>query len=150
VSRTIVITGVAILAACTLASLGYARTAGTEVQALRGPYLGSYTATVTLEQATARGESRMAGRYTLELMPNGRYVSSNPLDGRDSGRLAALANHRLRFYDDRGCKFGGFERPQGGIYRWSLSGTRLTLRLVNEGPCTGRTQTLTYPVWIRR
>jgi hypothetical protein len=149
-SRTIVIAGVAALGVGLLSSLAYGRTTGAGEQALRGPYLGSYAAKLTLVQATARGDSRMAGKFTLVLRRDGTYSTSNPLDGPDGGRLAALTNHRLRFYADRGCKFGGFERPSGGIYRWSLNGTRLTLRLVSEGACTGRTQTLTYPVWTRR
>jgi hypothetical protein len=39
-------------------------------------------------------------------------------------------------------------RPSG-IYRRSLHDARLTLRLVSEGQCSGRTDTLTFPVWIR-
>lgn len=118
--------------------------------ALAGPYLGSYSARLTLAQATSRGDSRMAGRFTLVLRANGTYRASNPLDGVTQGRLTALSGRRLRFSRDSGCLFGGFERPSGGVYRWSLSGRRLTLRLVTEGACTGRTQTLTYPVWVRR
>jgi hypothetical protein len=147
--RTIVSTCIAVLAVGVVTSLAYARTAGAEKEALRGPYLGSYAATLTLDQAIARGDSRMAGRFTLVLRRNGTYANSNPLDGRSGGRLADLGHHRLRFYADRGCRIGNMERPRGGIYRWSVSGRRLTLRLVNEGACTGRTQTLTYPVWIR-
>lgn len=118
--------------------------------ALAGPYLGSYSARLTLAQATSRGDSRMAGRFTLVLRANGKYRASNPLDGVTQGRLTALSGRRLRFSRDSVCLFGGFERPSGGVYRWSLSGRRLTLRLVTEGACTGRTQTLTYPVWVRR
>jgi hypothetical protein len=119
-------------------------------QALGGPYLGSYTATVTSAQAAAGGDPRLAGRFTLVLRRNGTYTDSNPLDGRDDGRLAVPAQGRLRFYDDRGCKVGGLERPRGGIYRWSLNGRRLILHLVNEGACSGRTDTLTFPIWVRR
>jgi hypothetical protein len=103
----------------------------------------------TRGQAAARGDSRLRGRFTLVLRRNGTYTASDSLDGRMNGRLAALSHHGLRFSDDSGCKFGGFERPQGGIYRWSLHGARLTLRLVSEGQCSGRTDTLTFPVWIR-
>jgi len=106
--------------------------------------------TSSCRQAAARGDSRLAGRFTLVLRRDGTYTDSNPLDGRDNGRLGDLGRDRLRFYADRGCKVGGLERPQGGIYRWSLNGRRLTLDLVNEGGCTGRTDTLTFPVWIRR
>jgi hypothetical protein len=146
----IAISGVAVLAVGLLISPASARTAGAGEQALRGPYLGSYAATLTLAQADARGDSRLAGKLTLVLRRNGTYTTSNSLDGRSDGRLMAVGQHRLRFYDDRGCKFGGYERPEGGIYQWSVNGARLTLRLVNEGACTGRTQTLTYPIWIRR
>ena len=110
--RIIVVAGVSTLGI--LAVLAGARAIRGGEQALRGPYVGSYTATLTSAQA------------------------------------AALGHGRLRFYDDRFCKLGGLERPQGGIYRWSLNGRRLTLSLVNEGACTGRTDTLTFPVWARR
>jgi hypothetical protein len=148
--RTIVMTCVALVAVGLVTSQAYGRTAGAETQVLHGPYLGSYAANLTIDQAIARGDSRMAGRFTLNLRRNGTYTNSNPLDGKSGGRLADLGHHRLRFYDDRGCKIGRMERPQGGIYRWSVSAKRLTLRLINEGACTGRTQSLTYPVWIRR
>jgi hypothetical protein len=91
----------------------------------------------------------MAGLFRLILRRNGTYSVWNPLDGKTDGKLASLAGDRLRFYADSGCLFGGFERPEGGTYRWSRNGQRLSLRLVNEGPCSGRTQSLTYPVWIR-
>jgi hypothetical protein len=144
--------GVTTALVCLLATqLAHGRPAAPARPALDGPYLGSYTATLTLAEAEARGDSRMAGRFSLVLRANGTYGASNPLDGAVMrGRLAALPGHRLRFYGDDGCKMGGFERPGGGVYRWSLNGTRLTLRLVTEGPCTGRTQQLTYPVWIRK
>ena len=116
---------------------------------LRGAYLGSYTAFLSADQALDRGDPRMAGKFTLVLRSNGTYSDSNPLDGASKGRLADIGHHRLRFYRDRGCLYGNFERPQGGVYQWSLNGRSLTLRLVNEGPCTGRTQTLAYPVWRR-
>jgi hypothetical protein len=145
--RTVVTAGLAVLA---LATVAYGRTATAREHMLQGPYLGSYAATLTLAQASAQGDSRMAGKFTLALRANGTYRTSNPLDGPSHGRLAALSGRRLRFYADVGCKFGGFERPQGGVYRWSMNGRRLTLHLVNEGPCTGRTQTLTYPVWVRK
>ena len=114
------------------------------------PYLGSYVATLSAVQAETAGDPRMAGSFTLVLRRNGTYTASNPLDPPTHGRLAVLPGRRLRFYADSGCEFGGFERPRGGVYRWSLDGRRLTFRLVSEGPCTGRTQTLTYPVWTRR
>lgn len=140
-------TGLASVVAALLAYGGPSASAGTS---LTGPYLGSYRATLTPNGAIGKGDARMAGRFTLVLRRNGTYSASNPFDGPASrGRFAALAGHRLRFYDDLGCKTGGFERPQGGTYRWSLDGTRLTFKLVSEGPCWGRTQTLTYPVWIR-
>ena len=118
--------------------------------ALTGPFIGSYSASLTADQAITRGDARMAGRFYLVLRKNGTYTVSNPLDGASRGRVEALAGKRLRFHSDSGCTFGGFERPQGGIYRWSLEGRLLTLRRVSEGPCWGRTQSLTYPVWKRR
>jgi hypothetical protein len=150
--RLIAAAGAALLAVSLAAAAAEAGRAPSAVgaQAFAGPYLGSYSARLTLAQATARGDSRMAGRFTLVLRANGTYTASNPLDGTMRGRLTALPGQRLRFSRDSGCLFGGFERPNGGIYRWSLSGRRLTLRLVTEGACTGRTQTLTYPVWLRR
>ena len=132
------------------ASVAPGATQAPGVAALAGPYLGRYVATLSAVQAETAGDPRMAGRFTLVLRRNGTYTASNPLDPPTHGRLAVLPGRRLRFYADSGCEFGGFERPRGGVYRWSLDGRRLTFRLVSEGPCTGRTQTLTYPVWTRR
>ena len=125
--------------------------AGADRQAgrLSGPYLGSYRATLTADQAATRGEARMAGAFRLVLRRDGTYSAWNPLDGRTNGRLAALPGRRLRFYADSGCLAGGFERPQGGTYGWSLNGRKLTLKHISEGACSGRTQTLTYPLWKR-
>jgi hypothetical protein len=39
---------------------------------LSGPYLGQYTATLTRAQAAAKGDSRMAGKFTLWRTRNGR------------------------------------------------------------------------------
>jgi hypothetical protein len=150
VSRAISIAVVFALGVGLLAVLAYGRSTGAGERVLRGPFVGSYAAWVTSAQAQAKGDSRLAGRFTLVLRRDGTYSDSNPLDGHDDGRVEALAGDRLRFHDDRGCKLGGYERPEGGVYRWSLNGRRLTLRLVNEGPCTGRTDTLTFPVWARR
>src|SRR4029453_5160290 len=119
-------------------------------QGLRGPFMGSYEATLKRAQAAAPGDPPPVGLVPLGLRPNGTYTDSNPPDGTDEGRVARLAHGQLRFYDDRYCKLGGPERRQGGIYRWSLNGERLTLRLVNEGGCTGRSDTLTFPVWVRK
>jgi len=146
--RVIVIAAAAGLALLAVLATGRGIRGGE--QALRGPFVGSYTATLTSAQAAARGDPRLTGRFTLVLRANGTYTDSNPLDGIDDGRVARLAHGRLRFYDDRYCKLGGLERQQGGIYRWSLNGERLTLRLVNEGGCTGRSDTLTFPVWVRK
>jgi hypothetical protein len=143
--RTLVI-GAVLISSVALVAYGRVVRAGT--RALEGPYLGSYAAVLTRAEAAARGDSRLAGRFTLVLRRNGTYSDSNLLDGRTEGRLAALADHRLRFSDDSGC--GGLERPEGGVYGWSVNGERLTLRLVSEGPCSGRMDTLTFPVWIRR
>lgn len=149
-SRITVIAGVAAAVVAVFGSLAYGRADAGSEQSLQGPYLGSYTATLSAAQAAARGDARLAGRFELVLRRNGTYTMSNSLDGRSHGRLTALANRRLRFSNDTGCKAGNFEWPGGGVYRWSLNGNRLTLRLVKEGPCTGRTQTLTYPVWVRK
>jgi hypothetical protein len=119
-------------------------------QALRGPYIGSYSATLTRAQAIAKGDSRLAGKFRLVLRRDGTYTASNSFDPPASGKLTALSNHRLRFSADTGCTYGHFERPQGGIYRWSVDGDRLKLTLVSEGACTGRRDTLTFPVWKRR
>ena len=116
---------------------------------LSSPYLGSYRATLTAHQAVTRGDARMAGAFRLVLRRDGTYSAWNPLDGRTNGRLAALPGRRLRFYADSGCLAGGVERPQGGTYGWSLNGRKLTLKLVSEARCSGRTQTLTYPLWKR-
>ena len=118
--------------------------------ALSGPFIGSYTATLSAAQAAAKGDSRMAGKFTLVLRRNGTYTASNPLDGATRGRLAALSGKRLRFYNDSGCKAGGFEIRAGGVYHWSVNGKRLTFKLFSEGPCTGRTDTVTWPVWKRK
>lgn len=117
---------------------------------LSGPYVGSWAAQLGVAEAVRKGDYRLAGRFTLVLRRNGTYTMANPLDGATHGRLAALSGRRLRFSRDAGCLAGGFEAPAGGVYRWSVRGRRLTLGRISEGPCTGRTQTLTYPVWRRR
>lgn len=150
VSRRIIVIGAFVAIAGVLAVLAYGRTSRPGEPAVRGPFLGSYAATLSQDQAAVRGDPRLAGRFTLLLSEDGTYANSNALDGRSNGQLEALSGHRLRFYGDAGCEDGGFERAQGGIYRWSLNGERLTLRLVSEGACTGRSDTLTFPVWVRR
>lgn len=123
---------------------------GAERQQLRGPFLGTYTAKLSGEEAFAKGDSRMAGSFRLVLRGNGTYSVTNPLDPTANGRLAALPGKKLRFYKDSGCLYGGFERPKGGIYSWSVTGRKLTLRLVSEGSCSGRTQSLAWVVWHRK
>ena len=145
----------------TLAAAGFAAVAfgvafaqagssGVNHQQLTGPFLGTYGGTLTASQATALGDSRMTGKFRLVLRPNGTYSVTNPLDPTTKGRLAALSGQKLRFFEDSGCTYGGFERPKGGIYRWSVNGRKLTLRLVSEGACTGRTQSLAWVVWHRK
>jgi hypothetical protein len=147
-SRTILGT---ITVALALVALGASVAQGGPTSAqLSGPFLGTYTAKLSANEAIAHGDVRMTGSFRLVLRANGTYTATNPLDGSTSGRLAALPNRRLRFFKDSGCLYGGFERPKGGIYGWSVNGRKLTLRLVSEGACTGRTQTLTYVVWKRR
>jgi hypothetical protein len=151
-SRTIL--GITAAAALALVALGgsvaQAGFSGAGGEQLSGPFLGTYTGKLTSSQAAALGDHRMTGRFRLVLRANGTYTDSNPLDGPSHGKLAVLSGKRLRFYADNGCTFGGFERPQGGIYRWSLNGRKLTLRLVSEGACTGRTQSLAWVVWNRK
>ena len=130
-------------------SAAHAATFDRSDMTLSGPFIGKYKATLTQAQATGQGDWRMTGRFTLVLRRNGTYTVSNPLDGPTSGKVAALPNRRLRFYDDTGCIAGGFESDEGGVYRWSVRPGQLVLRLVREGPCTGRSQSLTYPVWKR-
>jgi hypothetical protein len=149
-SRTIVLAGVVATAALLAGSLAHASVSSHSTPALTGPFVGSWAAKLSYNQAYTLGDPRMYGRFRLVLRRNGTYTAANPLDGTMSGRLAALPGKRLRFFADTGCTAGGFERPKGGIYRWSLNAGKLTLRLVSEGPCSGRTQTLTYPVWKRR
>ena len=132
-----------------LAILAYGRMPRAGERVVRGPYVGSYFATVTNAEAEGRGDPRLAGRFSLVLRRNGTYSDSNPLDGPADGRLEALAFHRLRFSDDSACDAAGLERAEGGIYRWSMNGERLTLRLIREGACSGRTDTLTFPVWMQ-
>jgi hypothetical protein len=148
--RIVIAVAASALAAATLGVLAQARAATEGPTAVSGPFIGSYTAHLTAERAARRGDSRLAGRFTLVLRRNGTYSASNPLDGMTGGRLSALSGRRLRFSNDFACRAGGHERSRGGIYRWAITRRRLTLRLVSEGPCTGRTQTLTYPVWVRR
>ena len=146
-----IVTGIAIATISAQAVLASVAVATREsVQHVGGPFIGSYSGNLTQSQAIAKGDVRMTGRFRLVLRRNGTYTVSNPLDGATHGKYAALAGKRLRFYGDSGWVLGGFERPQGGTYRWSLRGRLLTLRVVSEGECTGRTQSLTYPVWKRR
>ena len=141
-------TAVALSAA---AALGGSHAVGSAAEArLAGPYIGVWSAQLTVAQAIRKGDERMAGRFRLVLRRNGTYTASNPFDRATHGRLAALSGRRLRFSRDSGCLAGGYEVSGGGVYRWTLRGGRLTLRRISEGPCTGRTQTLTYPVWRRR
>lgn len=145
---TIIASALAFLAlSAAVAQAVPARSAAAE---LTGPFIGTYTGRLTQSQAAALGDARMQGTFRLVLRRNGTYTASNPLDGTMSGRLAALSGKKLRFFRDTGCIMGDFERPKGGIYAWSVNGRRLTLRLVSEGPCTGRTQTLAWVVWTRR
>jgi len=151
VSRTIVLAGIVASAVLLAGSLAHAGTSDTGASSASGPFIGSWGAKLSYSQAYTLGDARMYGRFRLTLRRNGTYTMSNPLDGATSGRLAALAGKRLRFSQDTGCMAGGFERPKGGVYRWSIRDGKLMLRLVNEGPCSGRTQTLTYPTaWKRR
>jgi hypothetical protein len=145
-SRTLVIGAVAV-AALSLTSLALASSDSTRIS---GPFTGFYQATLSPAQAAARGDSRLAGKFELVLGSNGLYATVNSFDGASAGQLAVLPGHRLRFFNDIGCVVGGFEQPSGGTYSWSLNGNRLILRLVKEGPCSGRTETLTYPVWKRQ
>jgi hypothetical protein len=148
-SRRIIALAAVAIAATVAVTTAAAHRSGVAVS---GPFLGSYSATLTEAQASARGDDRLAGKFTLVLRRNGTYTVSNSFDGASHGKFEALSGKRLRFFHDSGCLGGGFERPQGGIYRWLLSGNGklLTIRLVNEGPCSGRTDTLTFPVWKRR
>lgn len=141
---------VALAAVALCASLAQAGSSRTGDEYLSGPFLGTYTGSLTLGEAAALGDTRMKGKFRLVLRANGTYTVVNPLDGPSQGRLAALPGKRLRFFKDKGCTFGGFERPQGGIYGWSVKGRTLALRLVSEGACTGRTQSLAWVVWHRK
>lgn len=149
-SRTVFFAVVVATAALLAGSLAPAGESGSSSTALSGPFIGSWGAKLSYNQAYTLGDPRMSGRFRLTLRRNGTYTATNPLDPTASGRLAALPGKRLRFFQDTGCLAGGFERSKGGIYRWSVANGKLTLRLVSEGPCSGRTQTLTYPVWKRR
>ena len=149
--RTILATVAATLALVALggsaANAGFSAGGGTQ---LKGPFLGTYTGKLTSSQAAALGDARMTGTFRLVLRSNGTYAVNNPLDPLTHGRLAALSGKKLRFFEDSGCEYGGFERPKGGIYSWSVKGRKLTLRLVSEGACTGRTQSLAWVVWNRK
>lgn len=150
--RTIVHTSVAVALALVAlsATVAYAGSSDSAEQQLSGPFLGTYTGSLTLGEAATLGDIRMKGKFRLALRANGTYSVTNPLDGTTNGRLAALPGKKLRFYKDSGCEYGGFERPKGGIYAWSVNGRKLTLRLVSEGPCTGRTGSLAWVVWTRK
>ena len=122
---------------------------GSDASTLSGPFIGTWKAKLSYSEAVTRGDGRMNGRFKLVLRENGTYTMANPLDLPSRGSLVALPNRRLRFFKDSGCEYGGHERPKGGIYTWSVRESKLTLRLVSEGACTGRTQSLTYVVWNR-
>lgn len=149
-SRTTISIAAALTAVALSAAVAQAGSSGTGRQQLGGPFLGTYRGELTSSQAAALGDLRMTGKFRLVLRANGTYSVTNPLDGTATGRLAALPGRKLRFFKDSGCTYGGFERPKGGIYTWSMSGDKLTLRLVSEGACTGRTQSLAWVVWHRR
>ena len=150
-SRTIVLAAVAAATLVAAGSLAHAAASREAAASLSGPYIGSWGAKLSYNQAYTLGDTRMYGRFRLTLRRNGTYTATNPLDPTTHGRLTAIPGKRLRFSQDSGCLAGGFERPKGGLYRWSIRDGKLTLRLVSEGPCSGRTQTLTYPAaWKRR
>ncbi len=148
-SRKILGTMTALALLAVGASVAHGSSARGDVPQVRGPFVGTYTAKLTATQATTLGDVRMTGRFRLALRTNGTYTVANPLDPPTSGRFAVLPGKQLRFFKDEGCIAGGFERPKGGIYRWSVNGPKLTLRLVSEGACTGRTQSLAWVVWKR-
>ena len=112
-------------------------------------YLGSWGANLTVDQASDKGDGRLAGDFTLTLNDDGTYSMSNSFDPEATGRYEAKSGNRLAFKQDSGCdmNFKGV-----GVYSWKVEDDQLTIKNVvpESGGCTGRTDTLTFPDWQRR
>ena len=114
-----------------------------------GPYVGMWTAELTLEQlGEAAADTRYAGKFRLELRDDGTYTMFQELDGETTGTYGAVGDAFLVFDKDSGCD----ERFRGSsTYEWAVDGDDLTLTLARpeSGGCTARSDTLTIPVWKR-
>lgn len=115
------------------------------------PYLGTWTAGLSLEQMYDRGlDPRLAGSFRLVLRKNGTYTTFNSLDRASRGRFV-VSGRRVVFSDDVGCAVAGLHGK--GVYTWTIARGKLRLATVRKfagDPCGGRWQTLTYPVWNKR
>ena len=118
----------------------------------KGPYIGAWYAKLSSQQAIDAGDVRLAGRFRLELRPDGTYTSFQELDGESDGHYRMASGNRLVFKQDRGCDVFTHGKGSIGVYRWAVSGANLKLTnvLPETGGCTGRTQSLVMPVWQRR
>jgi hypothetical protein len=128
-----------------------APTASTATSVPDGPYIGTWTATLTQDALVgATADHRYAGQFRLSLRRDGTYTTFQALDGESSGHYRAVRDDYLVFTDDVGCdefSVGG----STGVYRWSVSDDELTLTIVRaeSGGCTGRSDTLSIPRWNR-
>ena len=124
---------------------------GAAIQAASQPYLGTWTAHLSLDQMYGRGlDPRLAGKFRLVLRRNGTYTTSNSLDGLSRGRFTT-SGRRIVFAHDVSCETA-LGVDQAGVYRWSVAQGKLKLTPMRIGsdPCSGRWQTLTYPIWTQR
>lgn len=118
----------------------------------QGPYVGVWTAELTLDElGEAAADTRYAGAFRLDLREDGTYETQQTLDGTNTGEYrAASGGDFLVFKEDTGCDYS--DNFSGtSVYRWTVDGDELTLTLVRpeSGGCTGRSDTLTFPRWQR-
>jgi hypothetical protein len=116
------------------------------------PYIGKWYAKLSSHEAIQKGDVRLAGAFRLELRGDGTYTTFQELDGPTDGHYAVASGNRLVFKQDKGCDVFTHGKGSVGVYRWSVTGDHLRLTNVvpETGGCTGRTQSLVFPVWQRR
>ena len=92
----------------------------------------------------AKGDSRLAGTFKMELPSDGTFEMSNEFDGVSVPGRYTVEGDQLQILADKGCARGGF--PERATYRFVAKGSKLRFTAIDE-KCGGRRQTLTYPVW---
>jgi predicted small secreted protein len=114
-----------------------------------GPYVGAWSANLTFDDlSAAAADTAYEGEFRLDLRDDGTYTLYSDRDQETTGRYGAAPDDFLVFTDDTGCaeNFAG-----SGVYQWAVDGDEMTLTLVRPetGGCTGRSDTLTIPRWVK-